>query len=372
MARDLRNEGTRVLDSLRQALATLRPILIIAALTQAVHLSVIAPDGFFAQIYHLQWPRWSAALLANLTTVLWGSLALMIAGLMVTTLSHRYHALGVIAALAFMVLLTTDPTRPLEWPHLGPSALLLAVGLAPLLAWLFDQAKAEDQAAWCLTGVILLGLVLGASCRWAGNHVSWAWLTLPTPLLIPINLLLVWLGLPRLLAPLTDFAMSPAAAANLNFALLHPHAATVPYQYTAYTLFEPFGNMGGSGTLLALVIALALVNRRLPLPALLTSAVNLPLLTLLTTPVVLNVQLLAPFLLAPLASSGLAALALWLHLMPPVVYPVPPTTPGPLIAFLGTNGSWAALAISALCLLVSVAIYYPFVNRLAKGVTPHA
>lgn len=42
-----RIESTRVLRSLREALKTLRPVLLIAALTQAVNLSVVAREGFF-------------------------------------------------------------------------------------------------------------------------------------------------------------------------------------------------------------------------------------------------------------------------------------------------------------------------------------
>lgn len=359
-------ESTSVLRSLRKALRTLRPVLLIAALTQAVNLSVMVPDGFFAQIYHLTWPHWLPVLLANLTTALWGSLAMMVAGLMVAELGHHYRALAVIAALSFMTLVVADPTHALTWPHLGPSALLLAVVVAPPVAWLFDHAKNDHWAAAWLMGSVLLGLALGAGARFAGNHLSWSWLTLPSLLVIPANLAVTWLGLPQLLPPLTDFAMSPEAAANLNAALAHPSLTTIPYCFTTYTVFAPFANMGGAGSMLALVLALALVDRHVALPELLTSAVNLPLLTLLSTPVMLDLRMLIPFFLAPLTSCGIAALALWLHLMPPVVYPVPPSTPGPLFAFLGTNGSWSALAVSLLCLAVSVAIYYPFVKTLKK------
>jgi len=48
--------------------------------------------------------------------------------------------------------------------------------------------------------------------------------------------------------------------------------------------------------------------------------------------------------------------------MPPVVYSVPSSTPGPLIAFLGTNGNWVALIVSMICLVVSTLIYIPFVK----------
>lgn len=78
-------------------------------------------------------------------------------------------------------------------------------------------------------------------------------------------------------------------------------------------------------------------------------------------PVIMNPILLLPFAIIPLVTQAIAWTFIRLHLMPPVVYTVPSTTPGPLIAFLGTNGNWVAFFVSALCLVVAVLIYLPFV-----------
>jgi len=83
-------------------------------------------------------------------------------------------------------------------------------------------------------------------------------------------------------------------------------------------------------------------------------------------PVLFNIIFLIPFILAPLSNMLMAALAITLHLMPPSVYPVPIGTPGPLIAFIGTNGSWQALGFSVLAVIISVYIYIPFVKMAAK------
>jgi PTS system cellobiose-specific IIC component len=79
-------------------------------------------------------------------------------------------------------------------------------------------------------------------------------------------------------------------------------------------------------------------------------------------PVFFNVIFFIPFLVAPLVNMAIAAIALQLHLMPPAVYSVPAGTPGPLIAFLGTNGSWQALIFTVITLFISVLIYIPFVK----------
>ena len=58
------------------------------------------------------------------------------------------------------------------------------------------------------------------------------------------------------------------------------------------------------------------------------------------------------------------ALPISWKLVPPMVYPMPRTTPGPLMAYLGTDGDWRALLLSLVCLTVSVLIYLPFVKLL--------
>ena len=83
-------------------------------------------------------------------------------------------------------------------------------------------------------------------------------------------------------------------------------------------------------------------------------------------PVLFNIIFLIPFILAPIANMLMAAIAIALHLMPPSVYPVPIGTPGPLIAFIGTNGSWRALMFSILAVIISTWIYIPFVKMAAK------
>ncbi|MDF9445589.1 hypothetical protein P5Z58_10630, partial [Limosilactobacillus mucosae] len=48
-------------------------------------------------------------------------------------------------------------------------------------------------------------------------------------------------------------------------------------------------------------------------------------------------------------------------------YPLPMGTPGPLAAFIGSNGDWEILLFSLVLLVFDVWVYIPFV-RLALGV----
>ena len=147
-------------------------------------------------------------------------------------------------------------------------------------------------------------------------------------------------------------------AASAGLAL--PHVA--PLHFYLWFVWQ-----GGSGAALALGLLLVLcrsvqlksVGRLGLLPA--VCNINEPLL--FGVPVVLNPALALPFILAPLVSAAVAygAFALdWVHRP---VLEVPWTLPAPLGAFLTTGGDARAVVLQSCTLLLSVAIYWPFVRR---------
>jgi Phosphotransferase system cellobiose-specific component IIC len=83
---------------------------------------------------------------------------------------------------------------------------------------------------------------------------------------------------------------------------------------------------------------------------------------MLGIPVLFNPIFLVPFLIAPLVNMLLAALFLTIRWIPAAAYPVPNGTPGPLIAFIGTNGNWLTLIFGAILIWIDVMIYKPFVK----------
>ena len=147
-------------------------------------------------------------------------------------------------------------------------------------------------------------------------------------------------------------------AASAGLAL--PHVA--PLHFYLWFVWQ-----GGSGAALALgllfvrcrSVQLKSVGRLGLLPA--VCNINEPLL--FGVPVVLNPALALPFILAPLVSAAVAygAFALdWVHRP---VLEVPWTLPAPLGAFLTTGGDARAVFLQSCTLLLSVAIYWPFVRR---------
>jgi len=134
-----------------------------------------------------------------------------------------------------------------------------------------------------------------------------------------------------------------------------------------HTIVSVYTTMGGTGMVLALLLAIFLskpdpLQRRVGWLSALPTLGNLNTPLLVGLPVMFSPTLAVPFLLAPLACTLISWACVRLQLVPAVAYPLANGTPGPLIAYLGTGGSWAALILAIINLVISTAIYYPFVK----------
>lgn len=165
---------------------------------------------------------------------------------------------------------------------------------------------------------------------------------------------------------------STAATANLNYAFAHHTAYGIPYPYLGSSLYNSFANFGGTGIALALLLALAIVARsnnkqRMVrvnfLPVLFNGNTGL----MIGLPVILNPLYLLPAVFLPLINLLIAAFAIFIHLIPTPVYWIPDGTPGPLVAFVGTNGSVVTLLFTLALLAFDVWALLPFV-RLSLAV----
>lgn len=165
--------------------------------------------------------------------------------------------------------------------------------------------------------------------------------------------------------------MDKLSTINLNYALDHHTAWNAPNPFTSSSLYHAFATFGGTGAVLGLIIAILIISQDKDYQtvarwSIIPSLFNISSGLMTGIPILFNVIFLIPFILAPLANMLMAALAIQLHLMPPSVYPVPVGTPGPLTAFVGTNGSWQALGFSILAIVISTLIYIPFVKMAIK------
>ena len=383
------------------------PFILIGTFSQIIQLTVLTKTGFIASIFHLsKWVPYYRYLhypFDSLTTLTLNGVAVVAAfG------AAKYHAklnqrddqlAGLTAAIALLIVAYqyTNQNQVGIFNTLligtnGLTGALIVGGLTGLCFKWFSKsvpAQSSPHTADILTRtfssllpmavILILAVAVSLALNWlmiiTYSTESWSafqkyamtshslWLTFGMAVL---TLILEIFGL---VGPYQERLVTNSATmtANLNYALTHHSAYHVPYPYTANTLYHAFGTFGGTGMLLALVIAIYIgsnnhnyhvVARWSLLPALFNS--NGPLLTGL--PVLYNPIYLIPFVLAPVVNMGLAALAIGFHWIPPVVYPVPVGTPGPLIAFIGTNGNVVALLFGTVDLALSVVIYLPFMR----------
>ncbi|HGU9782227.1 TPA: O-acetylserine/cysteine exporter [Escherichia coli] len=144
-----------------------------------------------------------------------------------------------------------------------------------------------------------------------------------------------------------------------------------PYPITWTSINDAFANCGGSGMTLGLLLAIFIASKRaeyrdLAKMSFIPGIFNINEPIMFGLPIVLNPIMMVPFIMVPIVNCAIGYFFVSMEIIPPVAYAVPWTTPGPLIAFLGTGGNWLALLVGFLCLGVATMIYLPFVIAANK------
>lgn len=174
----------------------------------------------------------------------------------------------------------------------------------------------------------------------------------------------------NIIEPFMQSINLPAIEANvkaISSGEVAPYIVNKPF-------FDAFINMGGSGTTIALIIAIFIIarkNKQYNTVGKLSAApglfnINEPLLFGL--PIVLNPVLFVPFILTPMVNVTIAFFATKWGFVPAATVSPPWTTPPIINGFLATQ-SWQGAVLSIVLLIVAVCIYLPFIsmaNRIAK------
>lgn len=160
--------------------------------------------------------------------------------------------------------------------------------------------------------------------------------------------------------------MAKLAADNL--ALFQAHAAT-GYAVFAGSFLDVYVWLGGSGATLGLLIAIAIASkeRRKLLKLFVGPAIfeiNEPVIFGL--PIVLNPIFVIPFILGPMIMTAVAYIATSIGLVAPCVALVPWVMPPVIGAWLATGGHISGAILALVNLLISLAIYMPFLIAADK------
>ena len=271
-------------------------------------------------------------------------------------------------------------------------ALLLGYGVGQVFHWLgadyepvnYEHTKlVQDRAIKALKltlvtvigGVIIGGILYAAISKVKANFSLSAmtstvensnnlFITVPSTALASF---LSWLGIEEPILRLSNVETSAAATANLTYVMRRGSIWKIPYPYLGGSLISTYGVMGGCAVVLALAVAILIRGRRKEPET--VAKMNLwPLLFsssrgfLVGLPVILNPIYVIQLILVPVVNMLIAALAIFLHIVPTPVYPILTGTPGPLVPFFATSGNWPTLIFSIFLFCLDVVMMIPAVK----------
>lgn len=175
---------------------------------------------------------------------------------------------------------------------------------------------------------------------------------------------------PNTVQAVRDVVFAEANAANLKFVSEMGTAWGAPYPNT-WALYDAFGNYGGSGMTLGLIIAIFIFSRQrdqkdIAKLSLAPGLFNINESVIFGLPIVLNPILIVPFVGVPVVNLVLSTIATNMGIIPYTTgVSLPWTTPIGFSGYLSTGSVMAGVWQIGLLLLGCI-IYYPFIKMLDK------
>ncbi|ATO54236.1 PTS transporter subunit EIIC [Loigolactobacillus coryniformis] len=378
------------------SLTTIFPIAAVGAFITLIDKIIFIPTGVFNQFYQVsKWLPfyaecsnfWSSLdILINNLVVIW--LAFLVAANAAKLKQQNEQLTGIVSG-TFLWLgnqsLFMSATKhgmlqlTLNFSGLAMHGVFAAIMVGFFVSWLLGRCPKHQLLA--MTFLILIGAATAAGFHtfipdsFTGMLMSkltqvtanWGTNIFLMVLIVLISNLLMIFGIIGPLNSGDGYNDAVFSIQNLNYALQYHHLGNIPYPINLHAIYDTYAFVGGSGMLLALLIAILWRARDQRVQQ--TAKISfLPVLFNLNSPmfvglpVLFNPLLVIPFIVTPIVACLVAWLFVSLHLMPTAVYPVPLTTPGFLKGFLATGGNWVSLLVGILNLLIATIIYLPFVT----------
>ncbi|SHK65469.1 PTS system, cellobiose-specific IIC component [Clostridium cavendishii DSM 21758] len=286
-----------------------------------------------------------------------------------------------------------EPGIASKW--LGGDGLLMGVAVALISTTLFCKlersgklnislpegvppAVARSFSALLPSAVILIiTSAIVAICDAAGvKDIYWGiYLTVCKPLMglagsLPFALLLIFVsqvlwffGLhgSNIVLPVTNAILLPLATANAAAVA----AGQQPEHIVSSLFLDSYVNQGGSGLSVALLLVILIVSKSQLNKAVGKVSVgpgffNINEPVIFGLPIVLNPIYIIPFILAPMSACIIAYVLTSIGFVGKTYVITAWTTPPIINAFLAT-GQWQGAATAAICIIVGMLIYFPFV-----------
>ena len=198
--------------------------------------------------------------------------------------------------------------------------------------------------------------------------------SVPGVIVIYIVIMLFWLvGIHgnNMLAAVKEGLFTPIMLENVEIYKRTKDANSDELGIFAMAWLQMFGEFGGSGVTIGLIVAMLIFSRREDNRAVATLSLVPGLFNINETvtfgvPMVLNPILGIPFVLAPIATLAVGYVLTVVGFCPKAVVPTPWTTPPILHGFLTTGASIMGAVSQAIALVVSILVYVPFLIAYEK------
>ena len=400
----VRFRGWTFIQILQRSMTALFPIALIGSFCWAFSQSFLTSDSFFGSLTNIKaWlPNYQfiAAIIADISQATSGLLAIYAAYISAELTIEHYKKRSIIVGISSMAsyilifLHTVRDSRRIEMSYYSAFWFIFGIVVGYVVGVIFgkfgkDQStnKAnrntilEDVFANITPLLISLGIALGLHILFAiyrsyqadviitrsvtavaNRHSSYG-LSIFISFLTTLGL---WFGYGGTLN-FNNTIFDNESVANLSYALSHKSSWNIPYPYTLNALFGGFAQLGGTGAILSLTIAVALFSknkqhRKVAVYSSFPVFFNISMPVAVGLPTILNPIYLIPFVISPILNMLLGSVAIWFKLFPPLVYPIPNGTPGVLGPLMGTGGNISALIFTIFLVIVDAVIYLPFVK----------
>lgn len=198
--------------------------------------------------------------------------------------------------------------------------------------------------------------------------------SVPGVIVIYIVIMLFWLvGIHgnNMLAAVKEGLFTPIMLSNLEIYKKSNDAYSSELGIFAMAWLQMFGEFGGSGVTIGLVIAILIFSRRednraVGTLSLVPGLFNINETVTFGVPMVLNPILGIPFVLAPIVTLAIGYVLTVIGFCPKAVINTPWTTPPILHGFLTTGANIMGAVSQAIALVASILVYVPFLIAYEK------